>query len=125
LLLILFLNNGEVTLKKQGSASVKKLLCFGVVLLFCSEAKALECYDLTSEEAAAILDNELDMIQDECIRWKVANVGWELTCLDYCPVGDFEVSEVVVKNGQCVYTITNLAPQDVLGESTTITLKPD
>jgi len=32
---------------------------------------------------------------------------------------------VVVKNGQCVYTITNLAPQDVLGESTTITLKPD
>lgn len=103
---------------------MKKLLCLGCVLLFFSEAKAIECYDLTSENAAAILDNELDMIQVGTTRWEVENVGWGLTCLDYCPEGVFEVSGVVVKGDACVYTITNRYPAKVIGESTTITLKP-
>ena len=107
---------------------MKKSIFAGLILLWGGAAVALEtefpCYELTSDEAAAILENEISFVQYENVRWDVVNVGWGLTCLEYCPAGFFEVKDIKFRGGKCIYTIKNLAPQEVIGECTTITLKP-
>lgn len=102
---------------------MKNVCLVGGFLLLTSGVQALQCYDLSSDEAASILDNELAVLQDDTARWEVKDVGWGLSCLNYCPAGDFEVAKVVAQGNLCTYTIKNLAPEDVVGESTTITLK--
>ena len=107
---------------------MKKSILIVLVLLHGSKAFAIEsefpCYELTSEEAASILENEVSFVQYKGTRWDVEEVGWGLTCLDYCPPGFYEVSDAHFRGGKCIYTIKNAAPEEMLGESTTITLKP-
>ena len=107
---------------------MKKSIFAGLALLWGGAATALEtefpCYELTSDEAAAILENEISFVQYENVRWDVVNVGWGLTCLEYCPAGFFEVSDIKFRKGKCIYTIKNLEPQAIVGECTTFTLKP-
>jgi hypothetical protein len=107
---------------------VRKRIFIGLVLLWGSEAFAIEsefpCYELTSDDVASIINNEVSFVQYEGTRWDVVDVGWGLTCLDYCPPGFYEVSDPQFCGGKCIYTIKNAAPEEMLGESTTITLKP-
>lgn len=81
------------------------------------------CYDLTSEEAAEILSNQISELGNKHFVWEVDKVGIGLTCLDYCPAGDLIVSSGTFKDGRCTYTIKNGAKSDILGDSTTIVLK--
>ncbi len=103
--------------------------CLVLSLLYGERARAQvleknsECYPLGSDEAVAILSNNQDKLHDIHSNWDVDKVGWGLTCLDNCPAGDFEVSEGTYSNCKCTYTITSIAPGDVIGEKTTIRLK--
>lgn len=107
---------------------MRKSIFIGLALLWGSAAFAIEsefpCYELTSDEAASIIENEISFVQYEGTRWDVEEVGWGLTCLDYCPPGFYEVSNIQFRGGKCIYTIKNAAPEEMLGECTTITLKP-
>lgn len=107
---------------------MRKSIIVGLALLWANEVFAIEsefpCYELTSDDAASIIENEVSFIQYEGTRWDVVDVGWGLTCLDYCPPGFYEVSNVRFCGGKCIYTIKNADPQGMLGDSTTITLKP-
>ncbi len=102
-------------------------LCLGLSLLGEKTAEAQtigNCYPLTSDEAWAILENDEVDIRDAQFDWAVDKVGWGLTCLDDCHAGDFQVGLGVLKEGKCIYTVTNMAEPEVAGKSTEIVLRP-
>ena len=81
------------------------------------------CYPLNSEEAAGFLQSSQSPLYDRLFKWVPERIGQGFTCLDYCPLGELEVSPGVFCDEKCTYTVTNTAEADMIGRVTHIVLR--
>ncbi|OJW51584.1 MAG: hypothetical protein BGO67_05030 [Alphaproteobacteria bacterium 41-28] len=82
-----------------------------------------KCYPLDSGEVARIFENSQSPLYDGQFKWIVDKVGQGFICLDYCPSGEYEVSNGVFNGEKCTYKITNTAQADMIGRTTYIVLR--